>query len=101
MKYVKHSDFETLAAHAVDSVFAFADFTTRTEHLFDDSSNAAALQAYRSAWFELEIVNATALDEWETDGRPRTWDAKWNERFLKDAAETIGMVRAAAQRFAE
>lgn len=93
-----YSDLERLAAHAVDNVFAFADFTRRTEHLFDDSPDASALQAYRRAWFELEIVNATALDEWETDGRPGTWDAKWNERFLKDAEETVGMVKAAAQR---
>lgn len=98
---MKQSDFEILAAQAVDSVFAFADFTKRIEHLFDDSANAAALQAYRSAWFELEIVNATALDEWETDGRPKTWDTKWNELFMKDAMETVGMVRAAAQKFAE
>lgn len=98
---MNRSDFENLAAHAVDSVFAFADFTKRTEHIFDGSPNAAALQAYRSAWFELEIVNATALDEWETDGRPGTWDVKWNERFLKDAVETVGMVRVAAQQFIE
>lgn len=96
-----HSEFEVLAAHAVDSVFAFADFTRQTEHLFDGSPSAAALQTYRSAWFELEIVNATALDEWETDGRPETWDAKWKERFLKDAEETVGMVRAAAQPLVE
>jgi hypothetical protein len=98
---MKYSDFETLAAQALGSVFAFADFTKRTEHLFDESTNAAALQAYRSAWFELEIVNATALDEWETDGRPRTWDTKWNERFLKDAEETVGMVKAAAQKLVQ
>ena len=97
---MKHVDFETLAAHAVDSVFTFADFTKQTEHLFAESPNAAALQAYRSAWFELEIVNATALDEWETDGRPGSWDNKWKERFLTDAVETVGMVRTAAQRLA-
>jgi len=98
---VKNVDFETLAAHAVDSVFAFADFTKRTENLFSEASDATALQEYRSAWFELEIVNATALDEWEMDGRPESWDCKWRERFEKDAEETVRMVRAAAQRLVE
>jgi hypothetical protein len=98
---MKHLEFETLAAHAVDSVFAFADFTKRTEHLFDQYPDAQALQAYRGAWFEVEIVNATALDEWETDGRPGTWDIKWKERFLKDAEETVGLVRAAARQFVD
>lgn len=95
---MKQVDFETLAAQAADSLFAFADFAKKTEQLFADSSDAAALQAYRSAWFELEIVNAAALEEWETDGRPGSWDRKWKERFDKDANETVYMVRAAAQR---
>ena len=95
---MKQVDFEALAAHATDSVFAFADFTKQTEHLFADSSDEMALQAYRRVWFELEIVNAAALDEWETDGRPGSWDSKWKELFLKDADETVGMVLTAAQR---
>ena len=95
---MKQVDFETLAAKATDSLFAFADFAKKTEHLFTDSSDVAALQAYRSAWFELEIVNAAALEEWESDGRPGRWDRKWKERFDKDANETVCMVRAAAQR---
>lgn len=95
------SDFEAFADHALDNIFAFADFTKQTEHLFDDSSNVTALHAFQVAWFELEIVNATALSEWETDGRPENWDAKWNGRFLSDAVETVGMVKVAAQRLLE
>ena len=101
MKYVKRLEFENLAAHAVDSVFAFADFTRRTEHLFDESPNVQALQEYRRAWFEVEIVNATALDQWETAGRPEAWEIEWNERFLRDAVETVCMLRAAAHRLIE
>jgi hypothetical protein len=98
---VKYSDFEALAADALDNIFEFAEFTKQTEHLFDDSSNVTALHAFRVAWFELEIVNATALSEWETDGRPENWDAKWKGRFLSDAVETVGMVKVAAQRLLE
>lgn len=98
---MKNLDFEALAAHAIESVFAFAEFTKRAEHLFDQTSDTEALEEYRSAWLELEIVNATALDEWETDGRPETWDIKWKKRFLKDAEETVCLVRAAAQQLAD
>ena len=95
------SDFEAFAAHAHNNIFACADFAQQTEHLFDDSSNVTAFHAFRAAWFELEIVNATALSEWETDGRPENWDAKWKGRFFSDAVETVGMVKVAAQRLLE
>ncbi len=91
-------EFDTLAAVATDSIFAFAEFTKRTEHLFSDAQNTEALQAYRDAWFELEIVNATALDEWESAGRPSEWSEKWNGKFFKDAADTVGLLRGAAVR---
>jgi hypothetical protein len=95
---MKQVNFESLSARATDSLFAFADFAQQAENLFFDSQDAEALQAYRSAWFELEIVNATALDEWEADGRPSDWNEKWTNKFLKDAAETVDMVRVAALR---
>ncbi|MEN8513229.1 hypothetical protein [Burkholderia sp. RS02] len=45
--------------------------------------------AYRACWFELEIVNALALDDWESSGKPDDWSATWNERYKKDAEELI------------
>ena len=96
---MKQVEFDTLVADVTDSIFAFAEFTKRTEHLFSDAEDAEALQAYRDAWFELEIVNATALDEWESEGRPNEWSEKWNGKFFKDAADTVGLLRDAALRF--
>lgn len=93
---MKRVDFETMATSATDSVFAFANFTERAELLFSESQDAEALRTYRSAWFDLEIVNATALDEWQLDGRPSNWQDKWSSNFLKEAVETVDMVRAAA-----
>ena len=97
MESVNYTEFEALSAHAADNVLAFADFTKWAEHLFKDSADQVALQVYQNAWFELEVVNAVALDQWEMDGRPGIWDVKWKERFLKDAEETVDMVRTAAQ----
>lgn len=96
--HMKQADFDSFAAHAADSVFTFAEFAKRTEQLFADSESAEALEPYRSAWFELEIVNATALDEWESDGRPGKWNEKWNEKYKNDAIETVNLIRDAALR---
>jgi hypothetical protein len=93
---VNKSEFENLAAHATESVFAFAAFTRQTEDLFSDSQDVNALERYQSVWFELEIVNATALAEWESDGRPLRWDEPWAENFRPDALETLELVREAA-----
>lgn len=95
---MKQTDFDTFAARAADSVFTFAAFAKRTEELFADSKNAEALEPYRSAWLELEIVNATALEEWESDGRPEKWDEKWSQKYKGEAVETVNMVRDAALR---
>jgi len=61
--------FEALAAEASESVLAFAAFTERSEGLGHGAGESFARQQYESAWFELEIVNATALAEWDDDGK--------------------------------
>ncbi|WP_053076567.1 hypothetical protein [Caenimonas sp. SL110] len=79
-------ELHRIANSASDSIFAVADFTRFTEHLFSDCTDTVALRNYRAAWFELEIVNATALADWEADGRPKEWLDKWNQVYK---AETI------------
>jgi hypothetical protein len=88
--------FEILASHAAENIFNFADFTSRAEDLFSNSENADALRRYQSAWFELEIVNATALAEWESEGRPTQWTEKWVAKYRSDALETLDLIRAAS-----
>lgn len=89
-------EFENLASCAAEDPFTFAEFTKRIENLFLESHNTSALEKYRSAWFELEIVNATALADWESDGCPVQWNEAWVEKYRADAIETLAMVREAA-----
>jgi hypothetical protein len=35
------------------------------------------------------VVNALALDEWESVDKPDDWSATWGRRYEKDAKELI------------
>lgn len=51
------------------------------------------LARYREVWFNLEIINALALDDWDSSGRPDNWVCQWNERYRHDAKEVIAELR--------
>jgi hypothetical protein len=89
------------AKSASDSVYKLADFAKATEHLFSNCPDEAALERYRATWFELEIVNAAALAEWEADGRPQDWSAEWQQTFRDEAVTVINqMVKVAEEMWA-
>jgi hypothetical protein len=68
----------------------FARFVQESEILHDDGVQDEQRQsAYSACWFELEIVNALALSEWESAGKPSDWAMAWNERYKRDAEELI------------
>lgn len=92
-------DFDSYAQAAVTDVIAFAKFVQVSEHLFADSADFGALERYRKAWFEAEVINAVALDEWETDGRPPTWDTKWR-RYQPEAEQVVALLQDAASALA-
>ena len=81
--------FRIQASAALESVFAFAEFVERTESLFDSHENGDFVRRYNDAWFELEMVNAVALADWEDDGRPAHWDDKWEKKYKMDASEVV------------
>ena len=89
--------FEALAAHASESVLAFAAFAASSEDIALGAEENHARLHYERSWFELEIVNATALTEWEADGCPADWIEKWTQRFRQDAVETSGLLTDAAR----
>ncbi|WP_175103379.1 hypothetical protein [Pararobbsia alpina] len=71
----------------------FARFVAVTEALCDEQSplvSAERLSVIRDTWFELELINALALDEWESHGKPADWTEVWNSRFRSDAQELVG-----------
>lgn len=83
-------EFRKEALLAADNVFVFAGFANRSESFFDNVGlDPFFVQRYRKAWFELEIVNAVALEEWESDGRPPDWAAKWLDKYRVDASDVI------------
>jgi hypothetical protein len=90
--------FQQQALAALDSVFAFADFTKRSESFFDEASDDSGfVRQYKIAWFELEIINSVALEDWESDGRPRSWNEKWNEKYKREAADAIRLLLEAVE----
>ncbi|MCG5076748.1 hypothetical protein [Paraburkholderia tagetis] len=69
---------------------AYARFVQESEVLHDNGDqDEQQKSAYSACWFELEIVNALALSEWESAGNPSDWAAAWNERYKRDAEELI------------
>lgn len=93
---MNHRQFEALALKATKDVFAFANFAQQSENLFGGSPDAEALSRYQSAWFEVEIVNAVALADWEADGRPVSWDDKWRKLYQSSAADAVTVLESAA-----
>ena len=37
----------------------------------------------------LEIINALALSEWESEGRPADWQTRWESEYKHDASELL------------
>jgi hypothetical protein len=87
---IDFQDFRKEALSAIDSLLTFSSFVARSEFLFDDSDLSDRLITnYRRAWLETEIVNAIALDEWETDGKPSDWGVKWDQKYKDDALMVV------------
>ncbi|HZZ06288.1 hypothetical protein [Paraburkholderia sp.] len=85
------------AESAADDHFQYAHFVNASELPQTDSvafPTDGQRSAYEQCWFELEIVNALALDEWESDGKPAVWLEPWNQRYKNDAKELIGKLSA-------
>ena len=87
-------EFHRLTRTATADVVAFAHCVAQTEFLFDDVGDADALAQYRAAWFDAEILNALALERWDSDGRPVDWSAVWHAEFARAAAQTVAALQA-------
>ena len=89
-------EFGAFALKATEDVVAFAKVAQQSENLFGDSPDKDALKRYQSAWFEVEVVNAVALADWEADGRPVSWGDKWRKLYQSSAAEAVAVLEVAA-----
>ena len=82
--------FSSQALSALENIFSFSEFTKRAELLFDhEKIDSEFIKHYKAAWFELEIVNSVALEEWESDGRPKNWIEKWEGKYKAEAADVV------------
>lgn len=87
---MKAEDVVKRAQTASKDHLEYARFVQDAEILQDGAvQDEERKSAYHAFWFELEIVNALALDEWESAGKPDDWSATWSERYKKDAEELI------------
>jgi hypothetical protein len=87
---MKLSKFIDQAILASENLFSFAEFTKNAEYFFDDNKlHPEFISLYKEKWFELEIVNAVALEDWESEGRPKDWKEKWDVKYKKDASDVI------------
>lgn len=57
------------------------------------------LSLFRKIWFELEIINALALDDWESEGKPENWLSEWEIKYKSDAQNVIGELRDMLEKF--
>ena len=74
---------------ASQGLFLWSQFVARTEFLWHDTTLVMDAASWQRQWFELEIVNGLALSEWEEDGRPNDWSARWREGYQQEAVELV------------
>lgn len=65
---------------------SYAEDLSQVDELFKDEQSK---ECFDQIWFELEILNAVALSQWETEGRPLDWRCKWESDYKLDAANIM------------
>jgi len=58
-----------------------------------DGAVSINLARYREIWLDLEVINALALDDWESSGMPDNWTSQWDETYKHDAQEVMAELR--------
>lgn len=77
------------AQRAPHDLFSWSQFVAHTEFLWQDTALVVDAAAWQRQWFELEIVNGLALAEWDEQGRPEDFSARWREGYQQDAHELV------------
>ena len=79
---------------ASQGLFAWSQFVAYTECLWQDTTWVLDAAAWQRQWFELEILNGLALAEWEEQGRPEDFSARWREGYQREALESVNELLA-------
>lgn len=67
----------------VKDIFSFTQFVSEAENEIPNQSSR-----YYDCWWELEILNASALEDWEISGKPEKWE-KWTEKYQTEALQSV------------
>ncbi|AQL35329.1 hypothetical protein [Pseudomonas syringae] len=84
---VTRTQLNNLAKQAPQDHRFWAAFVAHTEFLWQDTALIPDGVAWQRQWFELEILNALALAEWEEQGRADDWTAPWRATYQQDAIQ--------------
>ena len=91
------NDFLKQIDSASKNLFYFAKFV-RDGEIFCNNEKSGIIDEnlvrYRKIWFDLEVINALALDDWESAGKPENWLLQWQDKYKNDAQEVIAELRA-------
>lgn len=83
------------ALNSLSDIASFARFVNYAEGLSQIEElfkNESSKDHYHQVWFELEIVNALALSEWESDGSPLDWKKRWESEYKQEASELVNQL---------
>ena len=78
-----------LAQEAPQALMSWSRFVAQTEFAWQIPNLVSDAEGWQTIWFEIEIVNALALAEWEEDGSPQNWLHRWREGYEQDARGLI------------
>lgn len=79
------SELISLARGAHKDLKSWSSFVAVTEFVWQNTTLVSDAARWESIWFEMEIVNALALAEWEEQGSPLDWHERWCEGYQADA----------------
>ena len=78
--------FKTLACESTKNVQSFSHFVSYAEALMNANlflMKEGNKKQFEAIWFEMELVNALALSDWEQCGKPEVWE-KWYQQYYDD-----------------
>ena len=84
-----------LISHALGAhkdLKSWSGFVALTEFLGQNTALVSDAARWESIWFEMEIVNALALAEWEEDGYPLDWHSRWCDGYQADAQALVSQL---------
>lgn len=67
------SALRLLAQQAPQDLMSWSRFVAHTEFAWQNPNLVSDAEGWQTLWFDMEIVSALALAEWEEGGSPQDW----------------------------